>query len=212
MAEPSDRFDPEHLQQFLREIERDREQQLAALRAEAAAENERLRRDACRESIEFHRQQAAAARERLRLERERTLARTRSELRRRRWALLFELQAQARARLEALFAQAWEADESQRQWCRYWLDVALREAPTAALEVRLGAGARADTVRSLQRVLDALPTPGRVHVDTGQAAGIVVSWEDRVLDARLCSHVSDLMASVVAELAALVHEPPPESA
>lgn len=205
MSDVLDSYDPQHLEEFLSKIDADRVREVTRIATATAEERERIRRGAYAESIAFHRDQAERVRRREQTDRERALSRTHSEIRRRRWALLFDLEQRAREGLERRCAAAWGSPPGQLRWCSYWLRFARDAARGERLEVTLGNGASPETVRTLARVLAEWSPAGKVALDPEQSPGIVVSWRDRILDGRFRSHYDDLMVGVLAELAALLH-------
>jgi hypothetical protein len=196
--------DEEAVAPFLERIRARTEQQISEIEQSLEDESARLRGAAWRRSRDLHRDQAQRARRNQQQERDRRLSRARSELRRRRWDLLRELQDEALWSIFETMRRNWRVPERQLAWCRHWLQLARQIAGATPIQLRLGGGASADTVEALQRALG--ESGGRVTVDEQLPAGILCEWSHLQLDGTLEAQRSQLEAQVFEELTHWLHE------
>ncbi len=197
-------FDTKHVREFLNKISRDREQEIRSLEDQAFAECERVRADAHETARNFFTQTVERVRLDRQLERERSLSRVRAELRRRRWEALKALQQRALDRVRERMAEAWRDADRQWSWCTFWLDVARHEAGPQPLRVVLGRGALEATRQRLMQTADPQSTV-QVEMDPSQQPGLMICWQQYILDGTLDSLNAAITEAVLRELAAALH-------
>jgi len=189
---------------FLERIRARTEEEIRGIERSLNDESARLRGTAWHHSRELHRDHAQRARRNQQRERDRRLSRTRSELRRRRWGLLRELQDEALWSIFETMRRYWQDPMRQIAWCLHWLQLARARAGDAPIRLRLGGGASADTVEALQRALG--QSGGRVTVDEQLPAGVLCEWSHLQLDGTLEAQRPQLEARVFEELTRWLHE------
>ena len=200
-----DDFDQRQLAGFLDKIARDCDAELRAIAERRDAEIARISAAAHAESRRLFRQGAQQLRARLALQESRQLARLRSELRRRHWAILAESQQRAFEAVNERFRAAWQDPQRQWEWCRFWLRAALERAGAEPLRIALGRGA----ARQLAAKIDA-ETAGRagdvtVLFEPEAMPGIRIEWGDYVMDGGLDSQVEATADTVLERLSELLH-------
>lgn len=202
---PAD-FDPQQVSLFLDKIAQDCDTELREIEANRDAEIARIRGDAHVESRRLFRHSAEQLRTRLALERSRYLARVHSDLRRQQWEVLVESQQRVLKAVSDRFRKAWENPDRQWEWCRYWLALALERAGDNALRIILGKGALENVRAEVEKETRAHPAGASVIIDTQADPGICIEWSDYLLDGRLASQNTAITDAVLSRLAELLHE------
>ncbi len=202
---PAD-FDPRQVALFLDKIAQDRDTELREIEQQRDADIARIRADAHSESRRLFRQSAEQLRARLALEKSRHLARVRSDLRRQRWEVLAESQQRVLEAVSDRFRKAWEDPQRQWEWCRYWMQLALERAGDEALRVSLGARASASARAQIEQMIRKQPAGAASIIETQADPGICIEWGDYVMDGRLASQSARITDAVLGRLSSLLLE------
>ena len=204
-------FDPRQVSLFLEKIELDCESELREIEENRDAEIARIRGEACAESRRLFRHSADQLRTWLALERSRYLARVRSDLRRQRWEILAESQQHVLMVVSDRFRKAWEDPGRQWEWSRYWLEMARERAGDNALQITLGQGGLEGVRAKIEKTIRDYPAGTSVTIDPGTDPGICIAWGDCIMDGRLASQTTAITDAVLNRLAGLLYEESEES-
>ncbi len=201
-------FEPRDIGAFLKKIEHDRDQELAQIDLRRKSEVRRILGNAYKESHRIHKQAAQQLRARRRLERDRYLAGVRADLRRRRWKVLTRVQQRAADVVWRRLLRAWLDPDRQWTWCRMWLDAALQLAePEQPLEICLGRGIRREVQTQIETTVSAYGRRWRLALDRELGPGLVIRWQDSMLDGRLRSQCPDVAETLLQRIARVLHNP-----
>ena len=198
-------FSGGHVDTFLKKIAADRDRELLAIAMELKQDLSLIRREAYAKSRHFFRQQASQAREQKQYSYQRSLSRARTAVRRKRWQLLLQLQAQVMAGVQKHLEQAWQDPQAQSAWCKYWLQAAIDHAKGAPLSITLGAGSLAATQTLIKTLTAKHPAPSIVSRSEGQTPGIIIEWNGTLLDGSLTRQLVQIEDFVFAELNTWLH-------
>jgi vacuolar-type H+-ATPase subunit E/Vma4 len=191
--------------EFVRKISEDRDRELAAIDAGLIRELKSVAKTARQASRRFHSEHAERARQSLQQEYDRRMSRARAAQRRKRWALLQETLDQAMWTASERLRQFWNEAERQADWCRHWVARAVEHAGGAPLVVRIGQGGLSATEADLRGLLSAYQGGYRLSMDDSIAEGVIVEWEDTLLDGRLTAQRERLADVIFAELTEWLH-------
>jgi vacuolar-type H+-ATPase subunit E/Vma4 len=191
---------------FIRKIDGDRDRELAAIDAELARELRRIATAAYRASRRFHSEHVARTRQSLSQEHDQRISRARAQRRRQRWRLLQEILEQAVWTARERLRQLWHEPGRQLAWCRHWVTRAVEHAGGAPLVVRIGAGGLPATATALRTMLAAYEGGWQLEMDDSVAAGLIIEWEDTMLDGQLKAQRERLVQAIFAELTVWLHQ------
>jgi len=202
----SEQFESEQLPEFLEHIARMEAEEIEKLRKEYRDAARQVRTEARRRSRKYHRRVCEEIRARLESDRARRLARTQSELRRRRWEMLRELEQTARGKIREELRSRWNDSSRQASWCRYWLRQCRHLDAGSETRILLGRDVHSAT---LQMVRDWIGESGRtaeVEVDESLGEGIVIHQGELTIDGLLETQVEPLLEKVHHDIAGWLHE------
>ncbi len=207
MKDPvSRRFEGRQAEAFLAQIETERATELARLAASAEAEAGRIRRQARAAVRRFHRRTAIEARERFDADHQRKLARAAGEFRRRRWAVLGDLEAAARRAVRDELERRWRTPTHRAAWCRHYFEVAAELGFGASTEVTVG-GLAAGDGEQLRPLVDRLGKEVSLVFDPAAEPGIEFRNGALYLDGRLCSQLPGVLDDLAGHYNRWLHQP-----
>jgi hypothetical protein len=198
----------DQLSVFLDKIHGESDQQVSRIEAETEQQCTGLLRDAHQGGRRYFHEAADKARNGQELESQRQLSRVRARLRRERWQVLREIQADAMSGVEQALHASWQQPERQWAWCEYWLKRALAMAGDQALHVTLGQDGLPETGKRLKRLLKQHPAGGDFTLDADTQAGLLIEWGDELLDGRLLAQQPFLQDAIFHELTDWLHADP----
>lgn len=193
-----------HVQAFLDKIARYRDQELQQINQQVHTEVSKIRQQAHTNARQLARHVISETRERERRERDRYLYKLRSELTRERWSILNRVRERVFRDVRTLFERAWDDQDRQYDWCRFWIDAARVMATPNDLRVVCGAGTTDATAEQFQQLISDYPGHVEWHVDAAGPPGLRVEWPDHHLDGTLDRQCETVVTAVLAQVAEML--------
>ena len=206
---PPINFEPQKIEAFLAKIENDLNLELQRVEDQKEKKVKRIHRRAYAEAGRLYKQAAKQAQDRRNLERNRYLAEVRANLRRRRWRLLTKCQTHALDLVWIRFLRAWLDPTSQWSWCRLWLSAARDYSNGTTMHIRLGRGARQEVQAQIETAMQDYQGPWQIELDHEMGPGIVIRWDDVLLDGTLRTQCDGVGRMLLRRFADVLHDSVP---
>lgn len=197
--------EPQQVTVFLDKIVRDRDRELQDIETQKRDQIAQLRADAFAESRRVHNKAAKQARATQAQRHDRYLAGVNAKLRRRHWRLLTDLQQRALDAVWTRMMQAWNDAEHQWGWCRAWLTEARSRSGSDPMQVHLGKGARADVCENIKAMMADYPGHCELQTDESAPEGIIIRWADHMLDGTLHMHRPELLERALCRITQIIY-------